>query len=160
MRRFASLRLCGLLASFIPLAAWAQSQPTAPLADQVEQRLQRLRAAQPPQNTSDPNTLTASDLQALAKRLAECWQVPEGVRNAPNLHVAVHVKFARDGSLAEPPKVINSNPDPHFAVAAKSAITGLIRCAPFSFLPAARYAVWQDITVDFNSRELFGAKPR
>jgi hypothetical protein len=168
MRRFAVFGLCGLLALILPLVAWAQSKPAsepaskpaATLGEQVEQRLQKLRDPQKPRNTPDPNTLTPSEMQALIKRFADCWDVPVEVRNVPNLHVTVEVKLAKDGSLAEPPKVLNSNPDPHFAVAAKSAIAGLTRCAPFSFLPAAKYAAWQDITVDFNARELFGDKPR
>jgi tetratricopeptide (TPR) repeat protein len=121
----------------------------APLADQIEQRLQRLHGAQKP-STPNPNMLTASEVQALIKRISECWQVPKGVRNRPDLRVTVRVKLTKDGSLAEPPKVLNSNPDPQFAVAVKSAIAGLTRCAPFSFLPAAKYAAWQDITIDLD----------
>jgi hypothetical protein len=60
----------------------------------------------------------------------------------------------------QPPKVLNSNPDPRFAVAAKSVLAGLRRCAPFSFLPAAKYAAWQEITAVFDSRELIAANPR
>jgi hypothetical protein len=160
MKRLATFGLCGLLALILPLVAWAQSKPAASLGDLVEQRLQQLRGAQKPLNTPDPNTLTAFDMQALRKRLAECWQVPEEVRNVPNLLVRVHVKLAKDGSLAEPPKVLNSNPDPLFAGAAKSAIAGLTRCAPFNFLPAAKYAAWREIVVDFDPRVLFGDKPR
>jgi hypothetical protein len=159
MRRFATFGLCGLLALILPLVAWAQSKPAAPLSDQVEQRLQKLRDAQKPRNTPDPNRLTASEMQALTRRLAECWQVPEGVRNVTNLDVTILVKLAKDGSVAEPPKVLDSNPDPRFAVAAKSAIAGLTRCAPFSFLPAAKHAAWQELSVNFNPRELFGDKP-
>jgi hypothetical protein len=153
MRHVASFGLCGLLAPIVPLVAWAQSGPAGPVGEQVEQRQQK------PRSTPDPSTLTASEIQALRKRLTECWDVPVEVRNA-TLHVMVHMKFAKDGSLAEPPKVLNSNPDPQFAVAAKSAIAGVTRCAPFSFLPAAKYVAWQDLTVDFNPRELFGGKPR
>ena len=160
MRRFAIFGLCGLLALILPLVAWAQSKPAATLGEQVEQRLQKLRDAQKPRNTPDPNTLTPSWMQPLIKRLADCWDLPVGLRNVPNLHVTVEVKLAKDGSLAEPPKVLNSNPDPRFAVAAKSAIAGVTRCAPFSFLPAANYAAWQDIAVDFDPRALFGDKPR
>ena len=139
-----------------PNVAPAQSTAATPLGDQVEQRLQQLRDAQKSRNVPQSNTLTASDMQALTKRLAECWNVPEGLRKAADLVVTVHVKLTKDGSLAEPPKVLNSNPDPRFAVAAKSAIAGLTRCAPFSFLPAAKYAAWREMIVDFNPRELFG----
>jgi hypothetical protein len=60
----------------------------------------------------------------------------------------------------QPPKVLNSNPDPRFAAVAKSVTAALTRCAPFSFLPVAKYAVWQEITVDFDPRTMLGDKPR
>jgi hypothetical protein len=159
MRRLAPFGLCGLFALTLPLAAWAQSKPTVPLDDQAEQRLQQLRNAQKPRDTSGPPTLAPSEMQALIKRLAEYWQVPEGVR-LRNVVVMVQVKFARDGSLAEPPTVVNSSPDPMFAVAAKSATAALTKCTPFSFLPPAKYQAWKEISIDFNPRELFGDKPR
>jgi hypothetical protein len=42
MRHLAPLGPCGLLALTLPLAAWAQSKPAAPLNDRIEQRLQQL----------------------------------------------------------------------------------------------------------------------
>jgi tetratricopeptide (TPR) repeat protein len=147
-----------------PNVASAQSNPATPLSDQleqrVEQRLQQLRDAPKPRNSPAPSMLTESEMQALIRRLADCWDVPKAVLNGPDLIVTIQVKLAKDGSLAEPPKVLNSNPDPRFAAATKSAIAGVTRCAPFSFLPAAKYAAWQDMILDFNPRELFGDKPR
>ena len=121
---------------------------------------EKLRDDQKARNTPDPNTLTASEWQALTKRVRDCWQVPVRVRDVPNLSVTVQVKLARDGSLAEQPKVLNSNPDPRFAVAAKSVLAELTRCAPFSFLPTSKYAAWQEFTAVFDPRELVGANPR
>jgi len=171
MRRLAPFGLCGLLAfaAIAPRAASAQSQPSPPLADQVEQRLQQMRKAQQPGNDpqprkdpqpADPLMLTSSELDALRNRLAACWDPPKALRAAPSVIVSVEVKFAKDGSLAEPPKVLNSNPDPRFAAAAKSAVAALTKCAPFSFLPAAKYATWQEIVIDFDPHEMFGDKPQ
>ena len=157
MKRFA-FALCGFLA--LPLAAWGQSRPAAPPADQVEQRLKKLRDAQKPRNAPDSPTLTPGEMQALMNRLAECWAAPAAAYKVSNLTVAVNVRLAKDGSLAEPPKVLNSNPDPRFAATAKSVIAALTRCAPFSFLPAAKYAAWQEIIVDFDPRPMLGDKPR
>ena len=126
--------LCGFLASALPLAAWAQSPANSP-------------------------TLTQGEMRALMNRLAACW-APPAAYNVSNLVVTVQVKFARDGSLAAPPKILNSNPDPRFAAAAQSVVAGLTRCAPFSFLPAAKYAVWQEIVVDFDPRTMLGDRPR
>ena len=76
-----------------------------------------------------------------------------------NVVVTVQVKFAKDGSLAEPPRVVNSSPDPLFPVAAKSAIAALTKCAPFSFLPPAKYEVWREIMIDFDPSVMLGDKP-
>ena len=163
MRRLAPFDLCGLLAlvAMAAQAASAQSQPV-PLGDQVEQRLQQLRKAQQPGNDpqrNNPLMLTSSELATLRNRLAECWDAPKSVRRS-NLVVTVKVKFAKDGSLAEPPKVVNANPDPLFALAAKSVTAALQKCAPFKFLPVAKYDLWKDIEFMFDPREMFGDKPR
>lgn len=123
MRRFTWLGLC-LVALFHPLAAWAQPKPTAPSGGQ-----------KPPGAQA---TLTPNETQRLMDRLAECWAPPANAYRASNLVVTVRMKFTRDGSLAEPPKVLNSSPDPGFAGFAKSTIAALTKCAPFSFLPAAK----------------------
>jgi hypothetical protein len=138
----------------------AQSNPVPPLPEHLEQLLQRVREDQKPGAASGPGTLTTTELLRLRNRFAACWNVPEGVRNAADLKVTVQLKLAKDGSLAGPPKVLNANSDPRFAVAAKAAIAGLTKCAPFNFLPAAKYAAWREMIVDFDPSEMFGDKPR
>jgi hypothetical protein len=139
MRRFAWLGLFLVIIALSPTAR-GQSKPTTP--------------------PDTAPTLTSSEIQGLRNRLAACWGAPAAAYKATNLVVTLQVKFARDGSLAEPPKVLNSNPDPRFAMVAKSAITALTKCAPFSFLPAAKYAAWQEIVIDFDPHEMSGDKPR
>jgi hypothetical protein len=172
MRPIASFGLRGLvaLAALVPQVAWAQSKPGTPLSEQIEQRLQQMRKPQQSGTNSQPGSapqiginplmLTSSELDAFRARIADCWDVPKGVRDLTNMRVTVHVKFAKDGSLAEPPKVLNSSPDPMFAVAAKSATAALTKCAPFRFMPAAKYDGWKDIVIDFDPHEMFGGKAR
>jgi len=143
MRRFAWFGLC-LAALALPLAAWGQSKPTTPPGGQ-----------KPP---STQPMLTSSEIQGLKGRIAGCWTVPKSMYLS-NVVVTVQVKFAKDGSLAEPPRVVNSSPDPLFAVAAKSAIAALTKCAPFSSLPPAKYEVWKEIMIDFDPSVMVGDKP-
>jgi colicin import membrane protein len=152
-----SFGLCGVLALALPPAAWAQAQPPS-LSDQIEQRLQQMRKPQQP--GGGPPVLAGSELNQLMNRLRECWAVPPALRDAANLAVTVHVKLAKDGALAEPPKVVDSNADPRFAAMAKSAVAAVTKCAPFGFLPAARYAAWREIEITFDARVMFGDKPR
>ena len=101
-------------------------------------------------------TLSASELDILRRRLADCWHVPVGVQQARDLIVTVHIQLKRDGSLTAQPQVINTSMHPAFRVASESAVRAVQECAPFSFLPVAKYEVWQDITLDFNPQEMFG----
>jgi hypothetical protein len=45
---------------------------------------------------------------------------------------------------------------PAFRVGSESALRAVLECAPFNFLPVAKYELWQDITLDFNPEEMFG----
>jgi len=43
---------------------------------------------------------------------------------------------------------------PLFQAAAESAVRAVTRCAPFSFLPAAKYAAWREVEVVFDPHTL------
>ena len=107
-------------------------------------------------STGAAMTLTQNELDALRARLRDCWDVPVGVANAGNLYVIVRIQFRRDGSLDADPVVMNSITHPAFQVAAESAVRAVRRCAPYSFMPVAKYDLWKDIEVKFDPREMFG----
>jgi colicin import membrane protein len=100
-------------------------------------------------------TLSQNELDALRARLRECWNLPVGVADARDLIVSVRIAFNKDGSLSADPAVLNRDSNPLFQVAAESALRAIRRCAPFNFLPAAKYDVWKDIIVDFDPRDMF-----
>ena len=103
-------------------------------------------------------TLSVSELDALRHRLAECWDIPVGVRDARNLVVTVHFTLKKDGSLSGEPELLPSASSglPVFRVASESALRAVHRCAPFSFLPVAKYDIWNDLTIDFDPQQMFG----
>jgi colicin import membrane protein len=107
-------------------------------------------------DTGSSMTLSASVLDALRQKLKDCWKVPTGVQNARELVVTVHIRFRKDGSLAATPEVINQSAHPLFHVAAESAVRAVHECAPFSFLPVAKYDAWKELEFDFDPREMFG----
>jgi hypothetical protein len=127
-------------------------------AGDIERRLQHLDAT-PPSNASRA-TLTVSELQALRGRLAHCWDLPVAARGVRGVVATLHIRFKPDGSLAGQPEVANSSNDPAFPMLAASATRAVTKCAPFSFLPAEKYAAWKEIEVDFDPREMFGASPK
>jgi len=101
-------------------------------------------------------TLSMNELDALRARLRDCWDVPVGVRDARDLVVTVRIQFKKDGSLTTDPTVVNRSPQPVFQVASESAVRAIRKCAPFSFLPPAKYEAWRDVEVNFDPREMFG----
>ena len=101
-------------------------------------------------------TLSMNELDALRARLRDCWDVPVGVRDARDLVVTVRIQFKKDGSLTTDPTVVNRSLQPVFQVASESAVRAIRKCAPFSFLPPAKYEAWRDVEVNFDPREMFG----
>ncbi len=61
----------------------------------------------------------------------------------------------QDGSLSADPRVLNRSTNPFFQVAAESALRAVRTCAPFDFLPVAKYETWKDIEINFNPEFMF-----
>ena len=106
--------------------------------------------------TATGPTLSVNELAALQARLRDCWDVPVGVQNARDLVVTVRIQFKKDGSLAADPVVLNHSSLPLFQIAAEAATRGIRKCAPFSFMPPAKYEAWKEVEVNFDPREMFG----
>ena len=100
-------------------------------------------------------TLSQNELDALRARLRQCWNVPVGLADARDLVVTVRIQFKQDGSLIGEPRVTNSASHPAFQVASESALRAIRSCAPYSFLPVAKYEAWKDVIVDFDPRDMF-----
>jgi outer membrane biosynthesis protein TonB len=153
----------------------AQKKPPQPQPkfdpQQIEQRLalldkrtpQRLAAVGDTLNTTatlgtstgTAPRLSQNELDALRARLAQCWTLPAGATDAQDLNVEVHILLRQDGSLSAEPKVLNRSSSPFFQVAAESALRAVRTCAPFNFLPVAKYEAWKDIEVNFNPQYMF-----
>jgi colicin import membrane protein len=100
-------------------------------------------------------SLTQSEIDALRARIQQCWNPPAGLADARDLIVVVRIRFNQDGSLSADPTLSNSGTHPTFQVAAESALRAVRRCAPYSFMPIAKYDVWKDVEVTFDPRDMF-----
>jgi colicin import membrane protein len=105
--------------------------------------------------TASAPVLTMNELAALRARLQECWTVPVGVADARDLQIQVRIQFRKDGSLAAEPALLNRGHHPAFQVAAESALRAVKKCAPYSFMPVAKYEAWKDVEVTFDPRDMF-----
>ena len=130
----------------------------------------RIEAGGSPDPSSDPQTLgapegeaaaamTQSELAALKARLYSCWTPPLGARGAAALVVTVKITLMPDGSLAGQPELLGvaGVSDPLAQVAAEAAVRAVLECAPFGdILRPEKYALWREITFDFDPRYMLG----
>ena len=105
--------------------------------------------------TGSAPVLSQNEMDALRARLRDCWNLPAGAADARDLNIEVRILLKQDGSLQAEPKVINRSNNPFFQVAAESALRAVRTCAPFSFLPVAKYEAWKDIEINFDPQYMF-----
>jgi colicin import membrane protein len=106
-------------------------------------------------STGRAASLSQSEIDALRARIQQCWNPPAGLADARDLIVVVRIRFNQDGSLSAEPTLSNSLSHPTFQIAAESALRAVKRCAPYSFMPIAKYDVWKDVEVTFDPRDMF-----
>ena len=106
------------------------------------------------QGTDDAASATLAD--ALRQKLASCWSVPPGAREA-NITVKVHFMLNEDGNVAGSPEVLNGNSDPLFDITAQSAVSAVMECASYAdIFPVDKYELWKDNTFNFNPNMMSG----
>lgn len=98
-------------------------------------------------------TLSESEMDALRRQIAACWNPPVGAVGASDLVVRVQLNLTQHGELNGLPRVINSSGNQAFQAASDSAVRAVRRCAPYS-LPFEKYAAWQDVIVNFDPRDM------
>ena len=100
--------------------------------------------------------LSQSEIDALRRRLAECWNPPVGAANAPNLKVVMRVLFKQDGSVANQPVLVAGTASPFGPAMAESAKRAILTCQPFKMLRPEHYELWKDIEITFDPKDMFG----
>ena len=104
---------------------------------------------------NDNARMTQSELDALKGQISSCWNPPIGAMDADGLKVRLQMFLNRDGTVAKPPKILNSSSNPFFRAAANSARRAVLRCQPYR-LPASKYDAWEEVIVNFDPREMLG----
>ncbi len=99
--------------------------------------------------------MSLNEIDALRARISQCWNPPVGGLGADALKVKLRLKLARDGMLASRPEVVNTGGSQFFVAAADSAVRAVMLCQPYQ-LPAAKYALWRDMILNFDPQEMFG----
>jgi colicin import membrane protein len=102
------------------------------------------------------SVLSQSEIDALRRRLAECWNPPVGASNAPNLKVVMRVLFKQDGSVANQPVLVAGTASSFGPAMAESAKRAILSCQPFKMLRPETYELWKDIEITFDPKDMFG----
>ena len=100
--------------------------------------------------------LSQSEIDALRARLTQCWNPPAGVDANTKIHVSLRVLLKQDGSLAQPPAVVEASQSALGPALAESAQRALLVCQPFTMLRPEHYDQWKDLQLDFDPREMLG----
>ena len=100
--------------------------------------------------------LSQSEIDALRKRLGECWHPPAGAADGGQLKVVMRVLFKPDATVATPPQLVAASASPFGPAMAESARRAILTCQPFTMLRSEHYEQWKDIEITFDPREMFG----
>jgi colicin import membrane protein len=100
--------------------------------------------------------LSQTEIDALRRRLAQCWNPPAGVADAGKLKVVLRVLFRQDGSVAAPPVLVAGTPSALGPAMAESAKRAILSCQPFTMLKPEHYEMWKDMEINFDPSEMLG----
>ncbi len=107
--------------------------------------------------------LTASDEAKMRAAIQRCWNTSSiiGAPEPENLVVVIEFELNRDGSLASQPRVanelqINLSGNQFWRVAQREAMSAVVKCAPYTFLPLERYDSWKEFRFNFDPSQMAG----
>lgn len=101
-------------------------------------------------------TLSQNEIDALRRRIGECWNVPAGAEGLNNLRVVFRVQFNPDGTVSRGPEVVEATASPFGPTFAESGKRAILRCQPYTMLRRETYNNWKDIEIQFAPRDMIG----
>jgi outer membrane biosynthesis protein TonB len=108
------------------------------------------------QTSGTKATMAVNEIDALRAKIAQCWNPPPGGLGADAIVVKLRLQLNEDGSLIGYPTVANSGGSAFFQAAADSAVRAVYQCQPYE-LPSEKYAVWRDMILNFDPRQMYGS---
>jgi len=98
--------------------------------------------------------MSVNEIDAFRAQISRCWNPPVGGLGADRMVVRMRIQLKEDGGLANPPRLMNSQSSPFFAAASDAALRAVWQCQPYD-MPKQKYAVWRDMILNFDPREMF-----
>lgn len=112
-------------------------------------------ASQTQAGAGESARLSASETDALRSKLEKLWNPNCEVEGGAEVVIKLRMRLRQDGRLAGPPEVLGKSGADRAVVeaAAARAVNAVGRGAPYSELPAERYAAWDVVTMNFNAKQ-------
>ena len=133
-------------------------------ADKIAALLDKDKTAAEPQKqeptlggttTAIDAEMTATELDALRARLAECWSPPIGWTDPSEVRVVLVLSLNADGSVNGEPQILERPAGRYEQAAPESALRAVRRCAPYT-LPPDKYESWKQVKITFDPVEMGG----
>ncbi len=99
--------------------------------------------------------LSQSEIDALRRRITECWTIPAGAADAGDLKVVFRVMFRRDGTIARGPDPVEGSASPFGPAFADSGRRAILQCQPYTMLRPEHYDSWKDIEIGFKPSDMY-----
>ena len=100
--------------------------------------------------------LTATEADLVANAMYKCWRMPASAKDAENLQVRLNVKLVLGGHVESVTLIDQaasrrlSPGNEYWDVAERGAIAAVNKCAPYDFLPEARYGIWRELILNLR----------
>ena len=125
-----------------------------------KKKLEQMASADQPATAGSPDAtststakMTASELDALRAKLAQCWVPPLGWTDPAQVRVVLMLDLNPDGTVNGAPSVLESPQGQYSTTAPESALRAVRRCAPYD-LPADKYDAWKQVKVRFDPTDM------
>lgn len=135
-----------------------QTQPSSQTPSQTTEEAERARSG-----VGTGDKLTASDEAKMRAAIQQCWNsgVIIGAPEPEKLVVVIDFELNRDGTLTTSPRVanelqINLSGNQFWRVAQREAVSAVVKCAPYDFLPQERYETWKEFRLNFDPSQMVG----
>jgi outer membrane biosynthesis protein TonB len=99
--------------------------------------------------------LSQREIDALRRRISECWQVPAGAESADKMSVVFRVIFHPDGTIAAGPDVVSASASAFGPAFADSGRRAILQCQPYTMLKRETYDAWKDMEIQFSPSDMF-----
>jgi hypothetical protein len=86
---------------------------------------------------------------AFREHVSSCSTLPPGIDSTERIKVSLRVFLNRNGTLAQPPQLLDPSATEKQLALMQSSISALEKCQPYTMLPADKYKSWKQLDLVF-----------